>query len=91
MEVVTRPTFTPRGHSLNYTETELFQPQSREHHAEIISNSLRFGSHVGKQRPETAGAVAVVRALPIYGGSARLCCRASCGLCAVYRSPDVIF
>ena len=41
--------------------------------------------------PENVGAVVVVRLLAIYGGSVvRLCCRARCGLCAVYGSPDVI-
>ena len=30
-------------------------------------NSLRFGSHAGKQRPENVGAAAVVRLLAIYG------------------------
>ena len=67
-----------------------FQPRSREHHAEIISNSLRFGSHAGKQRPANVGAVVVVRLLALYRESVRLCCRASYGLCTVYGSPDVI-
>ena len=53
-------------------------------------NSLRFGSHAGKQRPENVGAVVVVRLLAIYGGSVRLCYRASCGLCAVHGIPDVM-
>ena len=43
-----------------------FQPRSRGHHAEIIPNSLRFGSHAGEQRPEDVGAVVVVRLLAIY-------------------------
>ena len=67
-----------------------FQPRSRGQHAETISNSLRFGSHAGKQRPENVGAAAVVRLQAIDGGSVRLCCRAGSGLCAVYGGPDVI-
>ena len=90
MEVVARPTLKP-GIKLGVILRSKFQPHSRGRHAEIISNSLRFGSHAGKQRPENVGAVVVVRLLAIYGGSVRLCCRASCGLCAVYGSPDVIF
>ena len=68
-----------------------FQPHCGGHHAEIISNCFSFGSHAGNQRPENVEAAVVVRLLTIYGGSVRLCCRASCGLCAVYCSPDVMF
>ena len=85
MEVVARPTLTPR----DPLRTN-FQPHSRGHHAQTISNSLHFGSHAGKQKPENVWAVVVVRLLAIYGGSVRLCCRASCGLCAVHGSSDVI-
>ena len=42
-----------------------FQLHSRGRHAEIISNSLRFASHAGKQSPENVGAVGVVRLLAI--------------------------
>ena len=87
MEAVAGPTLTPRDQTLNYAENEL--PASRNH-AEIIPNYLRYGSHAGKQRPENVGAVVVVRLLAVYGGSVRLCCRASCGFCAVYGSPDII-
>ena len=90
MEVVARLTLTPWDQTLNYTLRTKLQPRCRGHHAEIISNCLPFGSHAGKQRPENVGAVVVVRLLAIYGGSVRLCCRASCGLCALYGSPDVI-
>ena len=89
MEVVARPTWTP-GIKLDFTLTTNYQPRSRGHHAEINPNSLCFGSHAGKQRPENVGADVVVRLLAIYGGSVRLCCRAGSGLCAVYGSPDVI-
>ena len=52
-------------------------------------NSLRFGSHAGKQRPENVGAVVVhLLLIAIYGGVVRLRCCA--GLCTVYGSPDVI-
>ena len=88
MEVVARPTLMPRDQTSKILRTN-FQPRSRGHHAEIISNYLRFGSHAAKQRPENVGVVVVVRLLTIYGGSVRLCCRASCRLCAVYGSPDV--
>ena len=47
------------------------QPHSRRDDAAIISNSLRFGSHAGKQRLENVGAVVVVRLLAIDGV---LCC-----------------
>ena len=83
MEVVARPTLKP-GIKLGVILRSKFQPHSRGRHAEIISNSLRFGSHAGKQRPENVGAV-------ITGDLCGLCCRASCGACAVYGSPDVIF
>ena len=91
IEVVARPTLTPRDQtsSLYLVLRTNFQPHSRGHHAEIISNYLRFGSKAEKERPENVGAV-VVRLLAIYGGSVRLCCCASCGLCAVYGSPDAI-
>ena len=52
---------------------------------------FEFDAHAGKQGPENIGAVVVVRLLVIYGGSVRLCCRASFGLCAVYGNPDRIF
>ena len=82
MEVMAGPTLTPRDQTFNYTETN-FQPHSRGYHAEIISNSLRFGSHAGKQRPENVGAVVVVRLLAIYRGSV--------GCVLLYGSPDMIF
>ena len=59
------------------------------HHAEITHNYVRFRSHIGKQMPLNVWAV-VVRLLPILVGFSRLCFRASCGLCAVYGSPDVM-
>ena len=85
-EVMARPTLAPRDQILRTN----FQPYSRGQHAEIISIYLRFGSHAGKQRPENVGVVLVVRLLTIYRGCVRLCCRASCGLCAVYGGPDMI-
>ena len=45
----------------------------------------------GNNAPRTLGGAVVVRLLAIFGGSVRLCCRASCGTCAVFGSPDVIF
>ena len=92
MEVVARPTLTPQDQTLSYTENELPTLFSRAFHAEIISNSLHFGSHAGRQRPENVGGVVVViRLRAIYRVSVRLCCRAGSGLCAVYGSPDVIY
>ena len=79
MEVVARLTLTPR----DYTGNKL-QPHSRGCLPEPIFTYFRFGSQAGKQRPDNVGAVVVVRLLAIYAGSVRLCCRASCGLCAVY-------
>ena len=38
-----------------------FQPHSRGRHAELSLDYLRFGSKIGKQRPENVGAVVVVR------------------------------
>ena len=57
----------------------------------FFSNYVRSGSNAGKQRPENVGAGVVVRLLAVYGGSARLCCRAtiSCGLDPVYGGLDV--
>ena len=50
MEVVACPTLTPRDQNSNYTESELPTSFSRAD-AELYSNSLRFGSNAGKQRP----------------------------------------
>ena len=68
IEVVARPTLTPRDQtsSLYLVLRTNFQPHSRGHHAEIISNSFRFGSDAGKQRPENVGVV-VVRLLAFTG------------------------
>ena len=53
------------------------------------SNNTFPLAQAGKRRPENVEAV-VVRLPAIYGGSVRLCCRASCGLCTVYSSLDMI-
>ena len=67
-----------------------FSPHSRVHNAEITPNYVRFGSHIGKQKPLNVWADVVVRLLLVLVGFSRLCFCASCGLCAVYGSPDVM-
>ena len=62
MDVVARLT----GIKLQIALRTKFQPRSRGHDAEIMSNSRRFGSHAGKQRPENVGAVVVVRPLWLF-------------------------
>ena len=91
MEGVARPRLTPRDQTLSFTVNELPASFSRGHHPGIISNYLRFGSHAGNQRPENVAAVIVFRLLAIHERYVLLCCCASCGLCDVYGSPDVIF
>ena len=89
MEVMARPTLTPRDHTLNYTENELptsFSRASSWNHLQLSSLWLARR----KQRPGNIGSVVVVRLLAIFEGSVRLCCRVSCGLCAVCGSSDVI-
>ena len=60
MEVVARPTLTPRDQTLNHTEHELPALFSR-----ACGNHLQFGSHARKQRLENVGAVVAVRLLAI--------------------------
>ena len=89
MEVVARPTLTTRDQTLHYAENELLALFSRVScwiHLQFYSLWLERRKTKARER----GAIVMVRLLAIYGGSVRMCCRASCGLCAVYSSPDVI-
>ena len=63
-----------------------FQPHSRGHHAEFSSKYLRFGS-----KARTSRLLLWFACWLCMGGPVRLCCRASCGLCAAYGNPDVMF
>ena len=71
-----------------------FRPRSGEHHPEFPQTIISFGSNDEKQRPQNVGDGVLWFACWLFPGgvcAAQLCCRASCGLDAVYEGPDVMF
>ena len=88
-EVVARPTLTPRDQISNYTEDELpasFSRASCRNHLQFSSLCLaRRETKVRERRGCCCGSPA-----GYLRGICTAVCRASCGLCAVYGSPDVI-
>ena len=53
--------------------------------------TLALARRPGNKDPRTSGLLLWFRRWLCTGGSVRLCCRAGCGFCAVYGSPDVTF